>query len=50
MVPIQAPQTLLDSVPPHYAGRWRIVAVDEFGNKANVKKICNRVYGDVYVD
>jgi len=51
MVPIKWSQSLLNSIPRHYMGRWRINYDGEYKDEdGTFKHDCYRGYGDAFVD
>jgi len=50
MVPVSWSPTLLNAIPRHYMGRWRITGIGYYREDGGIKKDCKRGYGDVFVD
>lgn len=43
-------EALLNSIPAHYWGRWRVSADGFYNENGKVKKHCIRAPGDIFED
>lgn len=50
MVPLTFSEYLLNNIPSHYMGRWRIIGDGIFKRNGETKHECARFYGTVFDD
>jgi hypothetical protein len=48
MVPAQPSEIFMNTIPPSFCGRWRIILYGEFFVKGKKFKNCHRFYADMY--